>query len=248
MTMTNVESREKINQNKSPLLQGHMPIVMGGAILILGSGLIGYTVGHRQGLTVSGYDADAEQLVEVVNVQKQRLEESNATLNAAIQERDISISNVNDLTTRYTQAIADKEQAETAGIIYREALRQRGGLGLMIQNIGIKPLPDNAYEYQIDLVQVSPSKRAASGTVEIRLVRGSEVLVVPMEDNQFNFDNLAKLTGRWTMPKGFTPQYVEVQLKGSIPVTRRFAWSFGKPVDVESSFVNEIPQVQANTQ
>ena len=27
---------------------------------------LGYTIGHRQGLTVVGYDADAEQLVEVV--------------------------------------------------------------------------------------------------------------------------------------------------------------------------------------
>lgn len=32
---------------------------------------LGYTIGHRQGLTVVGYDADAEQLVEVVQKQKQ---------------------------------------------------------------------------------------------------------------------------------------------------------------------------------
>jgi hypothetical protein len=40
-----------------------------------------------------------------------------------------------------------------------------------VQHIAIKPLPENAFEYQLDLVQVSPSKRAASGTVELRLTR-----------------------------------------------------------------------------
>ncbi len=35
-------------------------------ILMVASGVLGYTVGHRQGLTVVGFDADAEQLVEVV--------------------------------------------------------------------------------------------------------------------------------------------------------------------------------------
>lgn len=38
-------------------------------VLIGGSFMLGYTVGHRQGLTVVGYDADAEQLVEVVQKQ-----------------------------------------------------------------------------------------------------------------------------------------------------------------------------------
>ncbi len=53
--------------------------------------------GHRQGLTVVGYDADAEQLVEVVQKQKTRLESLNKSLNAAIQERDVAVSNSNDL-------------------------------------------------------------------------------------------------------------------------------------------------------
>ena len=72
----------------------------------------------------------------------------------------------------------DKTQSEGLGAIYREVLRQRGGLSLTIQNIGIKPLPDNAYEYELDLVQVSPNKRSASGSVELHLIQGTEVLAV----------------------------------------------------------------------
>lgn len=248
MNNTDSEVKPKEKAFKLSHLQGNMPLVIGGAILILGSGLLGYTVGHRQGLTVSGYDADAEQLVEVITVQKQRLETLNKTLNSAIQERDVAISNANDLNVAVTQAKADKQQAEGAALIYREVLRQRGGLSLTVQNIGVKPLPDNAFEYQIDLVQISPARRNATGTVELRLISGSEELVVPMESNNFNFENFERLTGRWSMPKGFHPRFIEVRLNGATPVIKRYSWTQGKPINAESAFVSDIPQVEANAQ
>ncbi|HAV4800384.1 TPA: hypothetical protein JIU52_17155, partial [Acinetobacter baumannii] len=144
----------------------------------------------------------------------------------------------------------DKTQQEGMSNIYREILRQRGGLSLTIQNLAIKPLPENAYEYQLDLVQVSPSKRRASGLVEIRLIKDTEVLVVPLEDKNFNFTDFERLTGRWTMPKGFTPQFIEVRLTGGsdTPVIKRFSWQRGKPVETPSAFVAEIPQAEANSQ
>ena len=84
--------------------------------------------------------------------------------------------------------------------------------------------------------------------VEIRLIRGSEVLAVPMEKSQFNFENFERLTGRWTMPKGFTPQYIEVRISGSVPVAKRFNWARGEAVEAPSAFISEIPQVQPNAQ
>ena len=209
---------------------------------------MGYTVGHRQGLTVVGFDADAEQLVEVVQKQKTSLDALNKNYNAAVQERDVAVTNSNELYLSLQKALDQQAQSETTAVIYREVLRQRGGIPLAVQHIAIKPLPENAFEYQLDLVQVSPSKRAASGTVELRLIRGTEVLVVPLEDKNFNFENYERLTGRWTMPKGFTPQFIEVRLTGSTPVTRRFSWSRGEAVESQSAFVSEIPQAEANAQ
>ncbi|MFZ0332141.1 MAG: hypothetical protein WAL54_13195, partial [Acinetobacter bohemicus] len=133
--------------SKKPFLKGNLPLAMGAAILVVGSGFLGYSIGHRQGLTVVGFEADAEQLVEVVQKQKSSLETLNKGLNLAVQERDVAVSNSNDLFAALNQARVDKTQSEGLGAIYREVLRQRGGLSLTIQNIGIKPLPDNAYEY-----------------------------------------------------------------------------------------------------
>ena len=251
--MPNTESNTASQQtplSKKLFVKGNLPLAIGAAILVAGSGLLGYSVGHRQGLTVVGYEADAEQLVEVVQKQKSSLETLNKNLNLAVQERDVAVSNSNDLFAALNQAREDKAQAEGLGAIYREVLRQRGGLSLTVQNIGIKSLPDNAYEYELDLVQVSPNKRSISGAVELRLIQGTEVLVVPMEDKNFNFQDYERLTGRWTMPKGFTPQFIEVRLTGgtSTPVIKRFSWGRGKPIESQSAFISEIPQAEANAQ
>ncbi len=232
---------------KKPFLQTNMPLAIGAVVLVLSSGLLGYTVGHRQGLTVVGYDADAEQLVEVVKKQKTDLASLNKSLNAAVQERDIAVTNATELNLAVNKSRDAQEQAESLGVIYREVLRQRGGIALAVQHIAIKPLPENAYEYQLDLMQVSPGKSRASGSVELRLIQGTEVLSVPMEDRNFNFDNNERLTGRWTMPKGFSPEFLEVRLNGAgKQVVRRFSWAKGQPVENQSAFLSEIPQAEAN--
>lgn len=230
------------------LANPYLPLAVAAVILVTGSGFLGYSIGHRQGLTVVGYDADAEQLVEVVQQQKQNLEQMNKNLNTAVQERDIAVTNSNDLYLALNQAKADQAQSESSNVTYRQILKERGGLSLTIQNISVQPLPDNAYEYQLDLVQVSSAARKASGGVEIRLIQGSDILQVPMESKQFNFDNSQRLTGRWTMPQGFSPQFIEVRLSGATPVIKRFSWTRGKAVETSSAFISEIPQAEANAQ
>ncbi|MCH7335150.1 DUF6776 family protein [Acinetobacter sp. NIPH 2699] len=249
--MDNVEptTSPESSVEKNKFLKTNLPLLIAATILIGSSFMIGYTVGHRQGLTVVGYDADAEQLVDVVQKQKAALDSINKSLNAAVQERDMAVGNADDLFKAINQANADKIQFEGMNAIYRDILKQRGGVSLTIQNLAIKALPENAFEYQIDLVQVSPNKRRAAGSVELRLIRNTEILDVPLEDKSFNFDDFERLTGRWTMPKGFTPQFIEVRLSGAgTPVIKRFSWQRGQPVDLNSAFVSEIPQAEANAQ
>ena len=229
-------------------MKGQMPIIAGGIVLCAGSILLGYTVGHRQGLTVVGFDADAEQLVEVVKQQKTTLDTLNKNLNLAVQERDIAVASSNDLVKALELSKSEKTQVDGMSGIYREVLRQRGGVSLTVQNLAVKALPENAFEYQLDLMQVSPSRRRTSGNAEIRLINGTEVLVVPMEVSNFNFEDFERLTGRWTMPKGFAPQYIEVRLNGSTPVIKRFSWQKGSAVDSSVAFAAEVPQAEANVQ
>jgi hypothetical protein len=252
MAMHKTESEKtsaQSKQAKQPFFNRYTPLIAGGVILASASLFLGYSIGHRQGLTVVGYDADAQQLAEVVQKQKTTLDTVNKNYNIAIQERDVAVTNANQLFGTVSQAKADKAQIEGMSLMYREVLRERGGLSLTIQNLGIKPLPDNAYEYQVDLIQVSPNKRRASGNVELRLINGTEILLVPMEDSRFNFEDYERLTGRWTMPKGFNPQFIEVRITGtSTPTIKRFSWQRGQQVESPSAFISEIPQVEAKAQ
>ena len=110
-TETNTAS-QPAQTPKKPFMKGNMPLVIGGVVLCAGSVLLGYTVGHRQGLTVVGFDADAEQLVEVVKQQKTTLATLNKNLNAAVQERDVAVSNSNDLLESLNKANAEKSQVD----------------------------------------------------------------------------------------------------------------------------------------
>ena len=84
-------------------------------------------------------DADAEQLVEVVQKQKTSLDALNKNYNAAVQERDVAVTNSNELYLSLQKALDQQAQSETTAVIYREVLRQRGGIPLAVQHIAIKP-------------------------------------------------------------------------------------------------------------
>lgn len=41
--------------------------------------------------------------------------------------------------------VEDAQAGETLGVLYREVLRQRGGVALAVQHVAVKLLPDNAF-------------------------------------------------------------------------------------------------------
>lgn len=228
-------------------IHSNLPIVLGGVIIGGGSLLLGYSVGHQQGLTAVGFSADAEQLNEVVQEQKQAITILNTSLNTAVQERDLALASSSDLTLNLRKESDLRQQIEQQRDIYREVLRLRGGVALTVQNIDIKPLPENAFEYRLDLMQLQPNKRRAQGTVQMRLIDGENILVVPMADNSYGFDSFERMTGRWTMPSGFTPKFIEIRLQGSgSSVTKRFAWERGAVVNDIPTILSEIPEAEAN--
>lgn len=244
---------EKVNEEtshpsgvKTPFLKTHYPLLIAGALLAGGGAFVGYSVGHNQGLTVVGFDADAQELASIVEKQKVNLEVANTALNMATQERDIAVQSAKQLNEVVAKAKEDKAHSDFLSSTYREKLKERGGLSLSVQNIAVKPLPSNAYEYVIDLVQVSPNNRRAVGNIEVRLINREDTLVIPLEKSQFNFDYYERLTGRWTMPSGFTPQFIEIHLKGNQVAIQRFAWQRGKESIDSPAFISEIPQTQAN--
>lgn len=249
--MSNAQQATNLEQKPiSPFkqfLHSNTPLVLAGIILGGGGLAIGYTIGHKQGLTAVGFAADAEQLNEVVQEQKKAITILNTSLNTSVQERDLALANAKSLTDNLKNESELRQQIEQQRDIFREILRLRGGVALTVQNIDIRPLPDHAYEYRVDLMQIMPNKRRASGTAQIRLISNDNVLVVPMADSHYSFDTSARLTGRWTMPNGFVPQFVEIRLQGAgAPVVKRYAWERGAAIDDMPAILSEIPEAKAN--
>ena len=253
--MTEIQSPEPaivVNPSPEPRLtdnkRRYLPLVAA-ALLLGGGGFgLGYMIGHKQGLTVVGFDADAQELSTIVTQQKKTIENMTLALNSATQERDVAVDNANDLSESLNKSRTAEAQAQALSNTFQDKLRERGGLSLSIQNLAIKPLPANAFEYVLDLVQVSPNKRHASGRVEIHLVQGDQVLSVPLQTSSYNFENYQRLTGRWTMPGGFNPQYIEVYLKGgNDAVVQRFAWQRGRDSIDSPATVGEVPPAESNT-
>ena len=228
-------------------IHSNLPIVLGGVIIGGGSLLVGYSIGHQQGLTTVGFSADAEQLNDVVQEQKQAITILNTGLNTAVQERDLALASSDELRLSLNKESDLRQQIEQQRDIYREVLRLRGGVALTVQNIDIKPLPERAFEYRLDLMQLQPNKRRAQGTVQMRLISGDNILVVPLSDNSYSFDSFERMTGRWTMPAGFNPQFIEIHLQGGgTSVTKRFAWERGAAISDTPAILSEIPEAEAN--
>lgn len=248
--MTETQPSEPIivsPKHPASFVRSQWPILAAAAALTCGSFGIGWMVGHKQGLTVVGFDADAQELAQIVEQQKKSINNMTLALNSATQERDVAVDNANDLSATLEKVRQSEAQVQALSTTYENKLRERGGLSLSIQNLAIKPLPANAYEYVLDLVQVSPANRHAVGKAEIHLVSGDQVLSVPMQSSSYNFATSQRLTGRWTMPGNFNPQYIEVYLKGgNDAVVQRFAWQRGKDTIESAALLSEIPPAEPN--
>ena len=221
------------------------------AILLAGASLaVGYNVGNKQGLTKVGYDADAQDLAEIVDKQKQTLNSMSSVLNTTTQERDVAVDNAKQLSTDLSQAKQEQKLAQSLNTTYRRHLQLRGGVGLSVQNLAIKPLPNDAYEYILDLMQVSVDNSRTAGRAELRLFQGKEIVVIPMESAKFEFEHYQRLTGRWTMPKNFNPQLVEVRLttKNNQLIAQRFVWQRGQQEVDSPALISEIPKTRAEAE
>jgi len=80
------------------------------------------------------------------------------------------------------------------------------------------------------LMQLRQKSVPLRGTLAIRLIQGANVVNVPVAD-VIKLNDFQRLKGRWNMPAGFTPEFVEVEANaGGQTILQRFAWERGAPM------------------
>ncbi|MEC7120260.1 MAG: DUF6776 family protein [Pseudomonadota bacterium] len=222
-------------------------LVLMGILIAGAASLLGYNVGHQQGMTVVGASVrDVADLNAKVADQKVAIELLEKTLATMVQERDLALETAKNIQTQMQTEADLRQLSESRLTSYQDILIDNGGIDLKVRHIEIKPLPERAFEYQLDLMQLRPNRREISGRIEMHLINGETVVAVPLSDDRFKFNAFQRLAGRWTMPAGFTPKHVEIKLRGGGQnTTQRYAWEQGRNSMELPATLADLPPVPA---
>lgn len=227
--MTDEDSSDK-ERHSTRFERDHLLVAVG--VLLVISGLwLGYLTGHQQGMSVIGAStSDLKKLNLKIDQQQVTEDTLNRTLSTAIQERDIALSTSKGLTTIVAQQTTELELLDDRLKIYRDRLLGLGGMSLSLQNVQIISISSGIFEYNIDLMQIRQKNSVSVGTLSVRLIEGLNVVNIPLMSHRISLTDFQRFNGRWTMPAGFTPEFLEVSaVAGGQSVVQRFAWERGSP-------------------
>lgn len=216
-------------------------------VVASGAALLGYSVGHQQGMTVVGASVrDVSDLKNNIAEQKTTIDILNRTLATMVQERDLALESAKSVQEQIRSEADLRQLSESRLTSYQSLLMGYGGVDLRVRSINIKPLPEKAFEYEFDLMQLRPNRREVSGRIQMLLINGETIVEVPLAQDQFKFATFQRLAGRWTMPAGFTPRYVEIKLRGGGQnTTQRYAWERGANAEEVPATLADLPPVPA---
>ena len=205
--------------------------ITAGALLVLSGLWLGYFVGHRQGMSVVGASLnDLSKLNAKISEQQATIDTLNRTVENTVQERDIALTTSKGLTDTLAQQTADRAITDGRLQAYRDRLVAFGGFDMALQKMEVVPVSPSTFEFRIDLMQLRQKSAPLRGTLAIRLIQGATVVNVPVS-GAIKLTDFQRVTGRWTMPTGFTPEFVEVEANaGGQTVVQRFAWERGAPL------------------
>ncbi len=227
------------------------PYLLGlaGLVVAVGSVMVGYSLGLQHGLTRIGASAEqVAQLREDLQKQTSAVSTLSQTLTSTTQERDLAVDNNERLTTEMAKVTDGQELAAARQQSLIDWINAHGGAPLAIRAVDIKPLPQQAFEYHIDLMAISDSKKPVSGTLELYLIDGDTLMEVPVNPARFTVRGFERLVGRWTMPKDARPQFIEVRVKGGRePIVQRFAWESGDVIKDMPSSLADVPMLTEET-
>lgn len=227
-----LEEKQSFPQDRLKRAQRDHLLIAAGALLVLSGLWLGYFVGHRQGMSVIGASStELNKLRAQIDQQQQTVETLTRTLSNTVQERDIALTTSKGLTDSLAKSTADRALVDGQLKAYRDRLIGFGGISLTLQNVDILPVSPSVFEYNIDLMQLRQKASISRGTFALRLIQGDRVVDVPLTNNKVEIADFQRLTGRWTMPAGFTPEFIEVSANaGGQSTVQRFAWERGAPL------------------
>lgn len=213
-----------------------------------GAGYLGQWLGFKLGADSLGETAKAyHKLKSEAESRDKELEDMKQKLTLAIQERDVSLNNMEEIRENIAMLQRREEFLVSQRDAYQSMVAKKGGVSLKIYDQKIKPLPENAFEYRFDLMLVQPKDKAARNiTVDLTLIDGEAIVRVPLKQSRYEIDGFKRIQGRFIMPKGFTPKKLKIAISGvgKENVVQYYNWSLGKRVQGMPAGLIDVPALE----
>lgn len=212
------------------------------AIVAMAMAVFGYRIGHKQGLRTAASaiteSVGDEQTVNAVQVAslKQQLE-------SAVQERDISLSNIETLRAQMEDVRTKNLQLEQFNNLLLDSVAREGGIPVKVLASEIGSLPERTYEYRFDVALIDKSGNAVTVVPTLTLLNNTSMVKIPLKPSSYSIQGIARIRGRFVMPKGFEPKQIKLELNaGGERVEQLYNWRVGKPIAItEDKGINERP-------
>lgn len=213
-----------------------------------GAGYLGHWLGFKLGAESFGETAKAyHKLRSEADGREKLIAELKQKSTVAMQERDISLKNMEDIRDNLAVMQRREEFLIAQRDAYQSMVANQGGVSLKVYDQKIKPLPENAFEYRFDLVLVQAKDRPARHiNVDLTLLDGDAIVRVPLRQSRYEIDGFKRVQGRFIMPKGFTPKKLKlvVQGVGEENVVQYYRWGYGKKIQNMPAGLADVPKLE----
>lgn len=190
-----------------------LPLILILAVIVAGlAGVLGYNLGERAGKKqasiITNHKGEVISLEEIKTLQLENelLKNEVATL---IQERDISINNLNLVRETNHELKANYQEVNALN----EALARadpNDDKPAQVLEMAIYAIGSNVFEYNFDVLIVSTSDKRLEP--RLTLLNATNLVEIPLTPNEFNTKGMVKIQGKFAMPTGFNPSQLKLTL------------------------------------
>ena len=222
-------------------------------IAILVTAVVAMLFGHKLGYQ-RGYHSMQTETKQAVITSKESLQElkdlrvshkiATNQVATAKQELEISLANLKELRDNQQELTVENRQLVQLNELYAEIVSDKGGLPLQILGAKIDPLPENAFEYGFDVAMLASDGSAKRLRPTLTLLDDDDFVEVPLDPVSYSIEGVTRIRGRFTMPAGFKPLQVKLNLKaGGQEVEQLYDWKLGAKVDSMPLSLSDLPEV-----
>ena len=222
-------------------------------IAILVTAIVAMLFGHKLGYQ-RGYHSMQTETKQAVITSKESLQElkdlrvshkiATNQVATAKQELEISLANLKELRDNQQELTVENRQLAQLNELYAEIVSDKGGLPLQILGAKIDPLPENAFEYGFDVAMLASDGSAKRLRPTLTLLDDDDFVEVPLDPVSYSIVGVTRIRGRFTMPAGFKPLQVKLNLKaGGQEVEQLYDWKLGAKVDSMPLSLSDLPEV-----